>query len=156
GQPLERRVDKPLRILLLQELVHRVGAAIAACLELARVERLLVEGYGQHGDLVALEPGVVGVAHDPEQPGAPVVAVEALDELEGPQAGLLPHVLRIAPVAREPACEVIGRVEVGHEEALEACDPRLIVQAQGLPRASRAAIPPCGLSSWRSAGKSSY
>src|SRR5262249_2811463 len=121
----------------------------------ARVERLLVEGHGERGDLVALEPGVIGVAHDPEQPGAAVVAVEAVDEFEGPEARLLHHVLGVALVAREPAGEVIGRVEVGNEEAVEAPDSGLIVQARGLPWASRPAAAPCGLSSRRDAGKSS-
>src|SRR5262249_30608956 len=49
-----------------------------------------------------------------------------------------------------------GRIEVGDEEALEASNPCLIVQAGGLPGASRAAIAPRGLSSRQGAGKSSY
>ena len=69
--------------------------------------------------LVVVEPGVTGVSHDPQQPGAPGFSLKAIEILIRAHIRLLDHVLGILFVAREPASEVIRGVEVGQDDRLE-------------------------------------
>src|SRR5262245_32944115 len=80
----------------------------------------LVELLRSLGLAVALEPAIRGVAHDLEQPGARVAAVEPGKEAERAQERLLRHVLGIRFPPNEPPREVVGRVEVRHHELLES------------------------------------
>jgi len=45
--------------------------------------------------------------------------VEGIDEFERPEASFLDHVLGIALVAREPVGQIVGRIQMSHENFLE-------------------------------------
>src|SRR5256885_11315237 len=59
------------------------------------------------------------VAHNREKP-RPRLAAQAVEEAEGAQHCLLHDVLRVVIIAREPAREVIGRVEMQQHQLLES------------------------------------
>jgi hypothetical protein len=73
-----------------------------------------------HLRTVLFEPCVVRVAHDREQPRARVAAVKAGIKPERAQTCLLHDVFGVALVAREPAREVVGRIEMRHHGFLES------------------------------------
>src|SRR5436190_2153246 len=128
---LQCRIDDALGILFLETALD--GAAVVARVAIrARVEGCLVERNAARRYLVALEPRVIRIAHDAEQPCAAVLAFEAVEEAEGAQKRFLRHVLGIALIARQPAREVVGRIQVRGEEHLETLNPACLVQAQGL------------------------
>jgi len=49
-----------------------------------------------------------------------VLAVEAVEELERAQHRFMRHILGVGAVAGEPARIIIGRVQMGHDELIEA------------------------------------
>jgi len=88
---------------------------------------------------VALEPAVAGAAHDPQQPALGVAFAIAVEIAECPQKGLLHHIGSIGVVARQPARERIGGVEMRQRHPLEpaALPPlRDPVHARVLPHTS--------------------
>src|SRR5258708_16198241 len=127
-------IDQPLGISLLQQLSDGAEAALEIR-ELAAIRghRFLVEGHAQRLDPVGLEPGVVRVAHDGEQPGASALAVKAVEEFERAQARLLDHVLGVARVARQPMRVVVGRVQMCREDLFKPLGSAALVCVQGLP-----------------------
>src|SRR4051812_2077564 len=130
-QPFKRRVDDALGILFLETALDR-AAVVARVAIRPRVEGCLVERDAARRYLVALEPRVIRIAHDAEEPCAAVLAFEAVEEAERAQKRFLRHVLGIALIARQPAREVVGRIQVRGEEHLETLNPACLVQAQGL------------------------
>ena len=61
---------------------------------------------------VLLQPGVTSIAHNRQQPGASVSAVEAVKKSERAQVRLLHHVFRILVIARQPARQVVSRIQM--------------------------------------------
>src|SRR4029077_7012224 len=72
---------------------------------------LFIEG-GRLAGPILVQPCVAGVAHNCEKPSARISAVEAAKKPEGTQVCLLYHVFRVLLVPRQPACEVVGGVQV--------------------------------------------
>src|SRR4051812_13798854 len=132
-QAFKRRIDDALGILFLETALD--GAAVVARVTIrARVEGCLVERDAARRYLVALEPRVIRIADDAEEPCAAVLAFEAVEEAERAQKRFLRHVLGIALIARQPAREVVRRVQMRGEEHLETLDLACLVQAQRLPK----------------------
>src|SRR5258706_465399 len=82
------------------------------------LDKTVLEPYRVRGTVV-LQPGDEGVAHDGEKP-RPRLAAQAVEEAVGAQHRLLHYVLRVVIVARQPAREVIGRVEMRQHQLLES------------------------------------
>ena len=84
---------------------------------------------------VLLDPAQEGVAHDAEQPDPDVrAAAKRVEIAERAQIGVLQHVLGVGRVARQPAREIVGRVEMRQRQQLEAASRRSSCTA-GRPRA---------------------
>src|SRR6185295_1609446 len=85
-----------------------------------------------HGRVRTRQPlvveGVVRVAHDREQPGAGVSPGEGMEVLERAQIRFLHHVLRLVLVARQPAREAVGGVEMRQGDLFEQGDSILFRQ----------------------------
>jgi len=62
---------------------------------------------------------MIAIANNAENPGASVAALIAVEASIGAKEGLLHDVLGCVGIAAEKACEIIGRVEVGHDVPLE-------------------------------------
>src|SRR5262249_47695598 len=60
---------------------------------------------------VVLEPGVTGMAHDREQPGAALPTVKAAKEFPGAHVRLLDHLFRIVVIPGPPACQMVRRIQ---------------------------------------------
>src|SRR5207249_6930616 len=68
---------------------------------------------------IGAQPRPAGVAHDREQP-RPRLAAQAVEMAVGAQHRFLEHVLGVVVVAREPAREVVRRVEMRQHKRLVA------------------------------------
>ena len=56
---------------------------------------------------ILLQPGVTGVAHDREQPGATIHATETIKKLKSTQVRLLNHIFSVMIIARQPASQIV-------------------------------------------------
>src|SRR5581483_2584373 len=79
----------------------------------------LVELGGVSVPPVPAEPGVAGVPHDREEPGAHVSAPEAAEVANRPEEGVLHRVLRVVVVPEEVARQRVRRVQVRESQFLE-------------------------------------
>src|SRR5262249_41660446 len=79
---------------------------------------------------IAAEPGVAGVPDDGEEPRTAIARAEMVEIAERPQKGLLNHVVGIGGVAREPARERVGRVEVRKNRRFESVDLLTLAHAR--------------------------
>ena len=68
---------------------------------------------------VPLKPREAGVADDREQPGTPVAAMKAIDELVGAQQRFLDHIFRVAILTREPVRQVVGGIQMWQDNPLK-------------------------------------
>ena len=74
----------------------------------------------QPGSAPALaQPVMIAIAHDRQDPGTHVAAAIAVKAAEGAQERVLHDILRGISVTAEEAREIIGRVELRHDRALE-------------------------------------
>ncbi len=92
---------------------HRLGG-------LGRLRAAIVGDEDEPAGAVLLDPAQEGVAHDAEQPDPDVRAAKRIEIAERAQIGVLQHVLGVGRVAREPAREIVGRVEMRQRQKLEA------------------------------------
>jgi hypothetical protein len=68
----------------------------------------------------SFEPRIASVAHDRQQPYTAIATAKATDKTERAYTGILDRVRGLAFVAQQPACEVIGGVEMRQNRPLEA------------------------------------
>ena len=68
---------------------------------------------------LAADPVDLGVAHDGEQPGARVTAVEAQDRLVGPQHRVLDEVLGVGRIAGDRPRHPVQDLDLGHDIPVE-------------------------------------
>jgi hypothetical protein len=61
---------------------------------------------------VVLQPGVAGMAHDREQPGAALPTVQAAKEFPGPYLRFLDHLFGVMRIPRQPACQIVRRIQM--------------------------------------------
>src|SRR5713226_6310624 len=92
-----------------QRLWIRAGGAVDLFIELRRLVLSLLP-----------EPGVAGVAHNGEQPGAAVPAPKPFKKTQGAEIGLLHQVFRIVLVAGQPARQIVGGTKVRQNLLLES------------------------------------
>ena len=95
--------------------VKRTGRALL----IFNFRTIIVVNRNQRLRAVFLQPRIRCVPHDRQQPRAPVAAATAANEAERSHARLLRDVLGVVVVACEPARQVVGGVEMRHDEAFE-------------------------------------
>ncbi len=61
---------------------------------------------------VLLQPGVTGVAHNREQPGAARLAMKTVKEFPGPYIRFLDHPFGVMRIPRQPACQIVRRIQM--------------------------------------------
>jgi hypothetical protein len=83
------------------------------------VVAFLVEGFGG-GELLALHQLQTGIANDPQQPRAAVLAAQRAEEAERAQERLLHGIVRQFVVLRHPAGETVRGVQMRQHQPLEA------------------------------------
>src|SRR5215831_34450 len=68
---------------------------------------------------VVLQPGVTGPTHDGEEPGTALPATKRAKEFPRPHVGFLHDIFRILVIARQPAGQVVGGVEMWYDRVFK-------------------------------------
>jgi hypothetical protein len=80
----------------------------------------LVEFHGGRGRAILVQPRVARIAHDREQPRPHVSALVAIEKSKRAQKSFLRHILRVLFVPRQPAREIVRRVQMRQDGLLKA------------------------------------
>ena len=81
--------------------------------------QLLVELGTELTRAVLMKELICAVTDHLQQPGARVLATEAVEEAERANDGLLHDVLGVMVVAQQPACEVVGGIKMRQNNLLK-------------------------------------
>ena len=87
---------------------------------------------------VASQPIVGGIANDAQQPGPRGGLTTPIEGAEGPQHGILHHVLGILRPSHQPFGEIVGGIEMRQCDPLEPCSLAFLGKGTVLPIGSRA------------------
>ena len=81
--------------------------------------QLLVELGTELTRAVLMKELICAVTDHLQQPGARVLATEAVEEAERANDGLLHDVLGVMVVAQQPSCEVVGGIKMRQNDLLK-------------------------------------
>src|SRR5438552_6907718 len=70
---------------------------------------------------VVLQPGVTGPTHDGEEPGTTLPTMKTAKEFPRPHVGFLHDIFRVLIIARQPAGQVVGGVEMRYDRVFKPC-----------------------------------
>src|SRR6266511_1645470 len=70
---------------------------------------LFVEFRGAVLRAIVLQPGITGVAHNGEEPGAAIPPMKPAKEFQGAHVRLLHHIFRVMVIPRQPARHIVRR-----------------------------------------------
>ena len=112
--------------ILARSVVSGVSRIRIAWIGLRKLDRFKIVDGNDRSRTVLAQPGISGVAHDAQQPGAGTAAGVSSDGAEGAQRRILHHVFGISAIARQPTRQPIGVVDMRHHNVREA---RIVVEA---------------------------
>jgi hypothetical protein len=81
--------------------------------------RVVGEGFDVFVTAAFFEERVGRVSNDAKQPGKRIFAAKGLEVTEGAHGGFLDDIVGVGLIAQQPACDVVGGVEVRKNEPFE-------------------------------------